>query len=57
MAHRNAAPADLSTLDDEALLAAWDAATERADRYGWGTKTTAEVERIETEVNKRGLGN
>lgn len=57
MAHRNAAPADLSTLDDEALLDAWDAATERAERYGWGTKTTTEVERIETEVDKRGLGN
>lgn len=50
------AASNLGAASDEALLVAWDVATERADRYGWGPKTTAEVERIETEVNKRGLG-
>lgn len=48
---------NLDQLSDEDLLVAWDEATERADRYGWGPKTTAEVERIETEVNRRGLSN
>lgn len=48
---------DLSKLDDEALLVAWDEATARAYRYNWGPKTTAEVERLEAEVNRRGIGN
>lgn len=54
--HQTPAPA-LSSLSDEELLVLWDAVTERADRYGWGPKTTAEVERVEAEVNARGLSN
>lgn len=45
----------LDKLNNEDLLVAWDEATERAERYGWGKKTTAEVERIEAEVIARGL--
>lgn len=53
----NPAPADLATLADEDLLAAWDAATEAADEAEWDDETTAEVERLEAEVEARGLGN
>lgn len=48
---------NLDKLNDEDLLVAWDEATERAERYGWGRKTTAEVERIEAKVIERGLAN
>lgn len=53
----NQNPAPLDRLSDEDLLVLWDTVTERADRYNWGPKTTAEVERVEAEVIRRGLSN
>lgn len=52
-----AAAANPHRASDEALLVAWDIATERAERYNWGPKTTAEVERLEALVIERGLSN
>lgn len=47
----------IEALSDEELLVAWDEATEAAEATEWDETTTREVERIESEVIRRGLSN